>query len=180
VLRRAAQTTVATEGEQQPPLIVRAGFQDLAGLVPGDEVFTLPVLPNRATCHVAERVLGNQASPEGSTKELLGVATTASHGVVPQLLIVGQPSAEVFSFTLADPVQRPGRSKELDQVAFDILKAARRSRLHVGPAADVLIQERRKGGHGGAFVGLATWDDQPGRGQLRVELVAKIVDPLRC
>jgi len=142
MLRGAPQTAVATQGEQQPPLRVRAGVQHALCLLLGDELEPLGVsLDGR--WQIRKRVLLDQAFSFRGREELLGASTH------PANRILGQPppyqeQAEPIAITRRNLAQRLVSPEAGDKIPIHPPVVFHRPDLRVVAAVDVALDEGPK------------------------------------
>ena len=138
VLRRAPQAAESAQGENQPPLGIRAGVEHLPGLLARHEVITLAVALHQCL-EVGKGVLGNQALPPGEVEELLGDPAPSPHGVLGQIQ-ADEEQPPLVRVAGRDPVNGLVLAEEVQQVPPRVAPHSASARLGVCAPADVGAQ----------------------------------------
>ena len=100
MLRRAPQTAVAAQREDQSPLGIRAGFDDSGGFLAAHKVEPVRI-PLNVTLEVLKGILSDQLPPNGRLEKLLCAAAS------PADRVIGEP---LFFEIQTPPVGIAGRN----------------------------------------------------------------------
>ncbi|HYT91308.1 MAG TPA: hypothetical protein VEL76_21530 [Gemmataceae bacterium] len=170
VLGGAAESAVARQGEDQPPLQVGAGVEDaLARLAVHEELAGLVAHAGRL--HVLERVFDDQFLAEGGAEELPAPLHRLAHGCCGVAFL--QPDDPVVAIPCCDRSEIPGRSEVGDQSVRADAKVRRGPLLHVRAPGDIGGEELSQSSAGDLLAG---WDESH-CGQFIGEVGAKSGNP---